>query len=331
MITVIILLLSTLTVVLLRILRSLSIESVGELKRRARSGDFPSARLYRLRSHYGTELHVLLTILIIISLSTISSLAGRYYSFSGAVLVIFILYILIFLIGYLGPQSINLASNSTIVFENILKIASPILKYPAIVAEKYFPIGPNKNISSKLELLTLLGKYSSDSKLTAQERKAIHGALTYADKKVREFMIPNGIVVSIKESEELSPVVMGELHASGHSRFPVMRDGGSVVGTLFIKDALGVRKNKVVSEVMRPEVYYLNEEQNLHDALKAFLKTKHHLFMVVNSYEDVAGIITIEDVLEQIIGEKIIDEFDQYDDLKAMASHLAQKKREERA
>ena len=53
--------------------------------------------------------------------------------------------------------------------------------------------------------------------------------------------------------------------------------------------------------------------------------------MVVNSYEDVAGIITIEDVLEQIIGEKIIDEFDQYDDLKAMASHLAQKKREERA
>jgi magnesium and cobalt transporter len=232
----------------------------------------------------------------------------------------------------MGSAAIGLASSCAIIFEPILKITHPLLKYVGSVLDKYFSLGPNKKISSKQEMLTLLGEISKGSILTAQERKTIAGALTYADKKVREVLIPNSVVKNIKVSEELSPVVIGELHDSGHSRFPVVSDSGKeVLGTLFIKDAVGVKSNKKVSDVMRAEVYYLNEEQSLHDALKAFLKTKHHLFMVVNEYEDIVGIITIEDVIEQIIGEKIVDEFDQYDDLKAVAARLAEQKREERA
>jgi CBS domain containing-hemolysin-like protein len=143
-------------------------------------------------------------------------------------------------------------------------------------------------------------------------------------------MIPNSVVKTISVDELLSPVVIGELHDSGYSRFPVVSKK-DFVGMLYMKDAVNVKNNKSVKDVMHPEVYYLNEEQNLQVALKAFLKTKHHLFMVVNGYEDVVGIITIEDVLEQIIGDKIIDEFDQYDDLKLMAQRLAQEKRDERS
>jgi CBS domain containing-hemolysin-like protein len=80
---------------------------------------------------------------------------------------------------------------------------------------------------------------------------------------------------------------------------------------------------------MRQEVFYINEQLSLDHALNAFLKTKHHLFIVVNEFEDVVGVLSIEDVLEQIIGQPILDEFDQYDDLRAVAAKHASKKREE--
>jgi Mg2+/Co2+ transporter CorC len=63
----------------------------------------------------------------------------------------------------------------------------------------------------------------------------------------------------------------------------------------------------------------------LYQVLHAFLKTKHHQFIVVNSFEEYTGIVTIEDVLEQVIGHKIEDEFDKYDDMRAVAQHQAQK------
>jgi CBS domain containing-hemolysin-like protein len=61
-----------------------------------------------------------------------------------------------------------------------------------------------------------------------------------------------------------------------------------------------------------------------------YLRTQHHLFLVVNEFEEIVGIITIEDVIEQIIGRKIVDEFDQYADLRAVAKQLARKEAESR-
>ena len=332
MVNIIILSLLILNVFLVKIFRSLSTEAPEELKRRARSGDMAAARLFRIRSNYGAELHALIIILLLISLGFISGLSGRYYQLLSAVLITVLANAAVLLLSFLGSGSINLASNSSVIFEPILKLAHPVLRYLGVFLEKYFHLGPNKKISSKDEMLGLMEDLAKGSVLTAQERKAVSGALTYGDKKIRDYLIPNSIVKDIKVSEELSPVVIGELHDSGHSRFPVYSDDGkNVLGTLFMKDAVTVRKNKKTAEVMHPEAYYLNEEQTLAEALKAFLKTKHHLFMVVNAYEDIVGIITIEDVLEQIIGEKIVDEFDQYDDLKVVAARLAEKKREERA
>jgi CBS domain containing-hemolysin-like protein len=69
----------------------------------------------------------------------------------------------------------------------------------------------------------------------------------------------------------------------------------------------------------------VHEDFTLYQALQAFLKTKHHLFLVVNSFEELVGILTIEDVLEQMIGKPIVDEFDRYDDLRAVAAAAAHK------
>jgi CBS domain containing-hemolysin-like protein len=97
-----------------------------------------------------------------------------------------------------------------------------------------------------------------------------------------------------------------------------------------LHDLVITKENKKVKDVMRREVYYVHEEQTLDHALKAFIKTKHHLFIVINSFEEFVGIITIEDILEQIIGKKIIDEFDKYDDLREVAALRAKDVRHHR-
>ena len=81
---------------------------------------------------------------------------------------------------------------------------------------------------------------------------------------------------------------------------------------------------------MKKAVYYVNEEKQLDHALQAFLKTKHHLFIVVNGFEEIVGILTIEDVLEEVLGKEIVDEFDQYEDLRAVAALQAKKDTKQR-
>lgn len=331
MVNIIVIILCAFCVMLIRVMRGMLSETTLELKRRARAGDIQSAKLYKLKSSYTIEPEVLLTLILILSLSFISLVIVNEHPDFNALIYMSLAYSAILLFGFIGEQSVSIASSSVVLFETLVKILSPILKYPAKALDKLIIWGPKKSLSSKAEVLSLIEQTSVSSKLSIQEKKAIQGALTYGDKCVKDVMIPNSVVKQINDVEILSPVVIGELHDSGYSRFPVYSDSKNVVGTLFIKDAVNVKNNKQVKDVMRSEVYYLNEEQTLQDALKAFLKTKHHLFMVVNSYEDIVGIVTIEDVLEQIIGEKIIDEFDQYDDLKVMAEKLAQQKREERS
>ena len=80
---------------------------------------------------------------------------------------------------------------------------------------------------------------------------------------------------------------------------------------------------------MRPEVYFINEHQTLDHALRAFIKVRHHMFIVVNEFEDVVGVLSIEDVLEQIIGHQIVDEFDKFDDLREVAKYHANQKHQQ--
>ncbi len=74
---------------------------------------------------------------------------------------------------------------------------------------------------------------------------------------------------------------------------------------------------------MEKKVYYINQAQTLQHALAAFLSTQHHLFVVVNGYRETAGILTLEDCIEALLGRKIIDEFDTHDDLRVVASRNA--------
>src|SRR3979490_2892798 len=141
----------------------------------------------------------------------------------------------------------------------------------------------------------------------------LEGALEVGDIQVRDIMVPARQVVCGRR-EDPSSTIMPVVVESGHSRFPVMdADRDDIVGILLAKDLLrlcisDVHERFDIREYMRPAVF-VPESKRLNVLLKDFRRNRNHMAIVVDEYGGVSGLVTIEDVIEQIIGE-IDDEVD---------------------
>ena len=144
----------------------------------------------------------------------------------------------------------------------------------------------------------------------------LEGVLAVADMQVRDIMVPRSQMVFVERDE--SPEKLVELVVeSGHSRFPVIGDDrDQILGILLAKDLLRLQaagdEDFEIREYMRP-VVFVPESKRLNVLLKEFRRSHNHIAMVVDEYGGVCGLVTIEDVIEQIVGE-IDDEHDVEDD-----------------
>jgi magnesium and cobalt transporter len=144
----------------------------------------------------------------------------------------------------------------------------------------------------------------------------LEGVLSVADMQVRDIMVPRSQMVFVARDE--SPQALVDLVVeSGHSRFPVIgEDRDQILGILLAKDLLRLQSAGTdsfeIREYMRP-VVFVPESKRLNVLLKEFRHNHNHIAMVVDEYGGVCGLVTIEDVIEQIVGE-IDDEHDVEDD-----------------
>jgi magnesium and cobalt transporter len=169
----------------------------------------------------------------------------------------------------------------------------------------------------RAQLLTMLREARERGVLDADALTMLEGVLEVADLQVRDIMVPRAQMVFVRRDQgaaRILPVVV----ESGHSRFPVMdEDRDDIVGILLAKDLLRLttaqaRERFNIREFMRPAVF-VPESKRLNVLLKEFRNNRNHMAIVVDEYGGVAGLVTIEDVIEQIVGE-IDDEFDVEDD-----------------
>ena len=167
------------------------------------------------------------------------------------------------------------------------------------------------------ELLAVLREAGTRGLVEPDALSMLEGVLEVGDLQVRDIMIPRAQMVFVRRDDpfaKLLPVVV----ESGHSRFPVMdEDRDDIVGILLAKDLLRlyateVRERFDIREFMRP-VVFVPESKRLNVLLKEFRGNRNHMALVVDEYGGVSGLVTIEDVIEQIVGE-IDDEFDVEDD-----------------
>jgi len=162
-------------------------------------------------------------------------------------------------------------------------------------------------------LLVMLRAVQQNGLFDADALAMIEGVLQVDDMQVRDIMIPRTQVVML-EREASQDVLIRTIIESGHSRFPVIGDSrDEVVGILLAKDLLlyAFERNDRrlnVRDILRP-VVFVPESKRLNVLLKEFRSSRNHMAIVVDEYGGVAGMVTIEDVLEQIVGE-IEDEHD---------------------
>ncbi len=326
----IVLLLAGLTLASISIQKTYAKVPLKELKRRANKGDEVAKALHSAVS-YGASLDLLLWGIIGLTgggffVALTSSLPGWLAVFGSAALL------------WLGFAWLPTAKASAL-SQSAAKYLAPAIAwllshlYPVLNKIGEF-INNHRNFSfhsglyQKEDLVELLDKQQGqpDNRMTAYEIGIVKSALTFSDKLIRDIMTPKRVVKMVQQTDAVGPLLMDELHKSGFSRFPVIGEKPEqIIGTLYMKDMVRAKEGGTVKDHMKKTVYYVNEEKPLQHALQAFLKTKHHMFIVVNGFEEIVGILTIEDVLEQILGKQIVDEFDKYEDLRAVAALEAKK------
>lgn len=179
----------------------------------------------------------------------------------------------------------------------------------------------NLRIDSREELQHLVSE--SDSVLTSDEKKLIVHSLSFNDRLVSSIMTPRDTIISISKSEFLGPLTLHDLHKVGHNSLPVIDgDLDHVIGILNLKGLmhLDTKKSVTAEKAMQSKVYYIRDDQTLHHALVALLHTHHHLLIVVNEARETVGILTLEDIIEALLGREMVDEFMEHDNLRAVAS-----------
>ena len=294
------------------------------LKRKIELGDTLAAKVYPVRQ----QGNLLLVTLLLGNVAVNSALAIFLGSLvSGFIAGIFST-LLITVFGEIIPQAafsrfaLAFGAKSAWFVTILLWVFYPICKPMAWLLDKM--LGAElPNMYSKQELVKILEEHGHhiDAEVDEDEERIATGALTFGDKTIASVMTPRSMVSAVDKNRTVDALLLKHLRASGQSRFPVYDSSiDNVIGILYIHDLVGINMNeKQVKDLFSEQVYFINANENLDHALNAFIKTKHHLFVVINEFTEMVGVLSIEDVLEEIIGKEIVDEFDKFDDLRAVA------------
>lgn len=148
--------------------------------------------------------------------------------------------------------------------------------------------------------------------IESDEKEMINSVFEFSDTLVREVMVPRPDILSLPINTDLDELLMF-VKEDGHSRYPVYDgDLDKVVGVLYVKDILmkldEIRKTYDLFRMLRAP-FFVPETKKLDGLLREFQKRKQHMALVVDEYGGVSGLVTIEDLLEEIVGE-IVDEYD---------------------
>jgi len=302
-----------------------------ELKRLARSDDAVAQVLYRPAA-YGVNLRALLGGgALVVAVLALVCMVHAFGSFTGVVLLLLLLGVGSFVFvpaDELTHSSLWLAKRAAPTLAWVLERAQPVLGLLTRTLQRLRHVSVHTGLYEKSDVAELLERQKGqpDSRISPAEIDLLLHNISFGDISVSDAMVPKRVVKLVAASETVGPVLLNELSRSGHSRFPVYdqrRD--NIVGVLFLRKLVGGKRTGRVSDLMSRKLTYVHEDFSLLQTLQAFLKTKQHLFFVVNGFEELVGIITIEDVLEQLIGQQIVDEFDQYENLRAVAAAAAKK------
>ena len=297
---------------------------VTELVRDERPGAARLARLIAERPRY-----VNLVVLLRIACETtatvllVGHLYGRLPFIWALVVAAAIMTIISFVFIGVGPRTLgrqnaySIALASALPLQAISVLMTPISRLLILLGNALTPGRGFRNgpFASEIELREVVDMAGQRGVVDDEERRMIQSVFELGDTPAREVMVPRTEMVWI-ESDKTAGQATSLAVRSGHSRIPVIGDNvDDIIGVIYLKDlvrrtyySVNGGQDTLVAEVMRPAVF-IPDSKRLDDLLREMQRDRIHMALLVDEYGATAGLVTIEDVLEEIVGE-IADEYD---------------------
>lgn len=188
-------------------------------------------------------------------------------------------------------------------------LSKPLMRLTQLVEKKL-----NKKQSDiSVEVLSQALELTAQSSTTTEEKKILQGIVNFGNTDTSQIMCPRMDVFALSEEESFEEII-AKIIKNGHSRIPVYQENiDHITGILYTKDLIPhlSKKSFQWKKIIR-EAYFVPENKKLDDLLSEFQDMKNHLAIVVDEYGGTSGLITLEDIIEEIVGD-ISDEFDQDD------------------
>lgn len=280
-----------------------SIFSQSELKRRAEVGEAGARLGLKRYKNYRTLLAVQKS-LVLLALVASAWLAVVVYGWLWGVLVTVAL---VLLTGLLSRWDflVGLAGRLYARYENkLLKLAKRSAPFVGWLA--YKPETEELQIGSAGELVDLVER--SPEALNSDQVSAIKSLLAFDNLTVQKIMTQRKNIKTVAKTETLGPVVLDDLHKTGHSQIPVVaKNLDSIVGVLQLRDLLVIdseNRPKTVEKAMQTRVFHIQANDKLSDALATMLNTNSTLLIVLDSAGKTAGLVTLSDVVGALIGKR---------------------------
>ena len=188
-------------------------------------------------------------------------------------------------------------------------LSIPLMRLTTVVEKR---LG-KKNSDFSVETLSQALELTSEEATTKEEQKILEGIVTFGNTETVHVMCPRTDVFALSDDENFTEIVK-KIIKEGHSRIPVYHESiDEIIGILYMKDLLPHLSKKTFQwkKLLRTP-FFIPENKKLDDLLKEFQEMKTHLAIVVDEYGGTSGIVTLEDVIEEIVGD-ISDEFDDND------------------
>ena len=293
------------------------------LKSRAEDGDASAARVLAMAEKYDK---LLSTILIGNNIVNIAAASIGTILFTralgaerGATMSTIVLTIVVLIFGEVTPKSLAKEMPGTVATAvspmlNLLMVLFTPLTWLFSQWKRllgHFVHSTEEDTITEGELMTMVSEAENDGELTDRESELIRSAIEFDDVEVEEILTPRVDVVAVEDNTSLDEVAQ-TFAESGYSRLPVYHDTiDNIIGVVHEKDFYLARLKKETSleELVKPTLYTTGSTQ-ISQLLRTLREQHHHLAVVVDEYGGTEGIITLEDILEELVGE-IWDEHDE--------------------
>jgi len=211
---------------------------------------------------------------------------------------------------YATANNIKLAKRFAFLFIILDKVFSPVI-WILTTAGKWFEGEQNQHAGNiSVDELGHALELTSDDNRSEEEHRILEGIVTFGDNEVVQIMTPRVDIVCLFSGESFKSVIQ-RVESSGYSRFVVAKDKlDSVTGVLYAKDLLPhLDKEEFDWEGLQRKPFFVPESKQVDDLLTEFQRDKMHMAIVVDEYGGTSGLVTLQDILQEIVGE-VKDEFD---------------------